>query len=254
MKTFHFLAGLPRSGSTVLSALLNQHPDVHASATSGLCELMVSTFQTWKNSDAEQSSTSVLQIKSVLKSMMDARYEHVDKPVIIDKSRSWAEIASLNALSDLLGRRPKIVVTVRNVEDCAASFVRVAKPNNVEDFLRNDTLIEHLKMSYKALSEGYAYDKECFLVVEYEKLIEEPQKQLRRVEDFLGLSPVEYDLHHLAETAPKERDEEVWRVPGLHDVKPELKKQHNQDSREVLEHSLYLHRHNHRRLQFYRQP
>jgi hypothetical protein len=30
MKTYHFLAGLPRSGNTLLSALLNQNPIIHS--------------------------------------------------------------------------------------------------------------------------------------------------------------------------------------------------------------------------------
>lgn len=236
VKTFHFLAGLPRSGSTVLAALLNQHPDVHASATSGMGDLMFNTFQAWKNSLAEQASTDVEQVKAVLRGIMDTRYSHVEKPVIIDKARNWAEATTLGVLKELLPYKPKIIATVRNVEDCAASFVRIAKPNDLDHFLRNDGLIEHLKQSYQVLNSGFNYDKSCFLFVEYEDLLEEPQKQMRRIEEFLGLSAFEYDLHHLDETAPKERDEEIWQVPGLHDVKPELKKQHNQDSRDVLEH------------------
>ena len=35
-KTLHFLSGIPRSGSTVLAAILNQNPETHVSTTSGL--------------------------------------------------------------------------------------------------------------------------------------------------------------------------------------------------------------------------
>ena len=34
MKTFHFLSGLPRSGSTLITSLLNQNPQIHASTNS----------------------------------------------------------------------------------------------------------------------------------------------------------------------------------------------------------------------------
>lgn len=236
MKTFHFLAGLPRSGSTVLAALLNQHPDLHASATSGLGELMFNTFQAWKKSSAEQASTEVDQVKSVLRGMMEARYSHIDKPVIIDKARNWAEATTVAVLKDLLPYKPKIIATVRNVEDCAASFVRIAKPDDLEDFLRNSELISHLKQSYQVLESGYRSDSSCFLFVEYEDLLEDPIKQLRRIEEFLELPPFDYNLSNLDKTAPKERDEEVWQLPGLHDIKPELKRQHNQNSQDVLEH------------------
>ena len=164
-KTFHFLSGLPRSGSTVLSALLNQHPDVHASPTSGMGEVMFNTFKAWQNSLSEQAAPEPEQIKSILRGIMQAKYAAIDKPVIIDKARNWAEVSSLKVLHDLLGRKPKIIATVRNVEDCAASFVRIAKPNDLEQFLRNSDLISHLKSSYQALCTGYTYDKDCFLIV-----------------------------------------------------------------------------------------
>jgi hypothetical protein len=199
-------------------------------------EVMFNTFKAWQGSSAEQAAPDENQIKAILRGIMQAKYAAIEKPVIIDKARNWAEVSSLKVLHDLLGRKPKIIATVRNVEDCAASFVRIAKPNDLEQFLRNSDLISHLKSSYQALCTGYIYDKDCFLIVEYEDLLEEPQKQLRRIEEFLGLSAFDYDLHHLDETAPKERDEEIWQVPGLHTVKPELKKQHDQDSRDVLEH------------------
>jgi hypothetical protein len=187
-KTFHFLAGLPRSGSTVLAALLNQHPSVHASGTSGMGELMFNTFQAWKNSSAEQAAPQPEQIKAVLRGIMDTKYSNVDKPVVIDKARNWAEASTVAVLKDLLPYKPKIIATVRNIDECAASFVRVAKPNNVEDFLRNDGLIGHLKESYTVLHSGFQYDKSCFLFVEYEDMMADARKQMARIHEFLELS------------------------------------------------------------------
>lgn len=236
MPQIHFLAGLPRSGSTVLSALLNQHPEVHASPTSGMGEVMFNTFKAWQGSMAEQAASDGEQIKRVLRGIMEAKYAHIQKPIVIDKARNWAEASSLAVLNDLLGRKPKIIATVRNVEDCAASFVRVARPNDLEDFLRNSDLIDHLKKSYQVLLSGYTADPDCFLFVEYEDLVADPRKQMDRIHKFLGLSDFDYDLNHLDEYAPKERDEEVWQVPGLHAVAPKLAKRHDDSSEDVLEH------------------
>ena len=41
MKTYHFLAGLPRSGSTVLASILNQNPEVYVTPTSPMLDLLV---------------------------------------------------------------------------------------------------------------------------------------------------------------------------------------------------------------------
>ena len=46
-KTLHFLSGLPRSGSTVLAAILNQNPEVQVSTTSGLVHALTGLAETW---------------------------------------------------------------------------------------------------------------------------------------------------------------------------------------------------------------
>ena len=40
MKTLYFLGGFPRSGSTLLGSLLNQHPDIYVSPTSPLGDVV----------------------------------------------------------------------------------------------------------------------------------------------------------------------------------------------------------------------
>jgi hypothetical protein len=236
MKKFYFLAGLPRSGSTVLSALLNQHPSVHCSGTSGMGELMFNTFQTWKNSSTEQATSNIEQIKTILRGIMNAKYDNVSKPIVIDKARNWADATTVAVLKELLPAPPKIIATVRNIDECAASFVRISKPNDLDDFLRNNELIAHLKSSYQVLHSGYNYDKSCFLFIEYDDLLSNPQKQLARIHEFLGLDDFDYDLDHLDEYAPQERDEEIWKIPNLHRVHPKLKRLHQDKPEDILQH------------------
>ena len=40
MKTYHLLAGLPRSGNTLLSAILNQNPDIYSSPLSPITGML----------------------------------------------------------------------------------------------------------------------------------------------------------------------------------------------------------------------
>ncbi|MBU6418016.1 MAG: sulfotransferase, partial [Xanthomonadaceae bacterium] len=39
-RTFHFISGLPRSGSTLLAAILRQNPRFHAGMTSPVADIM----------------------------------------------------------------------------------------------------------------------------------------------------------------------------------------------------------------------
>ena len=40
-KTYFFLAGLPRAGTTLLGAILEQNPDIYVGATSPVLELLL---------------------------------------------------------------------------------------------------------------------------------------------------------------------------------------------------------------------
>jgi hypothetical protein len=240
VKKIYFLSGLPRSGSTVLAAILSQHPDLHASSTSGLLDMLVGTLRAWAdslNTKAQKDQQAAEEeIQRVLKNICNTKYEEVDKPVILDKARGWADDTNMRTMAKVLGHKPKIIATVRKVEDCAASFVRIAKPKNLDKFLVEDELITHLKESYQTLEKGYSFAPECFLIVDYDDLMNDPQKELNRIHEFLELPPFEYNLNDIDGTNLQEKDEEVWLVPGLHDVQPKLGYQHKEDSKDVLKH------------------
>ena len=236
-KTLHFLSGVPRSGSTVLAAILNQNPMTHVSTTSALGAALDGLATAWHrdnllvNNDPDRS-----KLAHTMRGVIDAFYEEVPKPVIIDKARNWPIPVIMQAMGQVLGHKPKIIATVRSIPDCMASFVRVAKPENLDEFLTNGNLAAHLKQSYQTLQGGYAYDPECFLFVEYEDLLANPQAELERIHNFLDLPHFEYDLKNIDGSTVKEDDENLHGTAGLHDIKPVLEKQHSDNPRDILKH------------------
>ena len=236
-KTLHFLSGVPRSGSTVLAAILNQNPMTHVSTTSALGAALDGLATAWHrdnllvNNDPDRS-----KLAHTMRGVIDAFYEEVPKPVIIDKARNWPIPVIMQAMGQVLGHKPKIIATVRSIPDCMASFVRVAKPENLDEFLTNGNLAAHLKQSYQTLQGGYAYDPECFLFVEYEDLLANPQAELERIHNFLDLPHFEYDLKNIDGSSVKEDDENLHGTAGLHDIKPVLEKQHSESPRDILKH------------------
>ncbi len=243
MKNIYFLSGLPRSGSTVLAAILSQHPSIHATSTSNLLDTLVGTLRAWADSLTTRAQTDQQKeedkIRNILKNVCETQYADIDKPIILDKARGWADDTNIRTMSKVFGYKPKIIATVRNVEDCAASFVRVAKPNDLDHFLLKDDLIKHLKESYQTFEKGYSFAPECFLIIDYDDLMKDPQKELKRVHEFLELPDFEYNLEAIDGTNLQERDEEIWEVKGLHDIKPKLGYQHKEDSKDVLKHRYY---------------
>ena len=236
-KALHFLSGVPRSGSTVLAAILNQNPRTHVSTTSALGAALEGLTTAWHsdnlllNNDPERK-----KLAHTMRGVIDAFYDDTDKPVIIDKARNWPTPVIMQAMGQVLGHKPKIIATVRAIPDCMASFVRVAKPDNLDEFLTNGSLANHLKASYQTLQSGYAYDSECFLFIEYEDLLANPQAELERIHMFLDLPHFEYNFKNIDGATVKEDDENLHGFSGLHDIKPVLAKQHSEEPRDILKH------------------
>ena len=236
-KQLHFLSGVPRSGSTVLAAILNQNPMTHVSTTSGLVHALDGLANTWHSAGLlNQNDPTRTKLAQTMRGMIDAFYEDTDKPVVIDKSRGWPISQIMAAMTQVLNHKPKIIATVRSVPDCAASFVRIEKPENLDEFMASGQLMDHLRAAYISLQEGYNYAPENFLFVEYEDLISNPKAQLERVHSFLDLPEFEYDFNNIDGSTVAEDDEQLHGTKGMHDVKPVLEAQHKQDPKDLLKH------------------
>jgi hypothetical protein len=234
-KQLAFLSGIPRSGSTVLAAILNQNPMTHVSTTSGLLHALDGLANTWhsaallNDNDPEKN-----KLAQTMRGTIDAFYENETAPIIIDKSRGWPAAQIMSAMSQVLGKPPKIIATVRSVPDCAASFLRIAKPENLDEFMHSGQLMNHLKAAYILLQSGYSSAPENFLFVEYEDLLADPKAQLARIHTFLELPDFSYDFDNIDGSTVAEEDEQLHGYAGLHDVKPKLEAQHKQDPKDLL--------------------
>jgi tetratricopeptide (TPR) repeat protein len=239
-KTLHFLSGVPRSGSTVLAAILNQNPNTHVSTTSGLVMTLDELAKLWHKEDIlHTNDPNKTKLIRVMNGIINAFYKDINKPIIIDKSRSWPHPIIASSMSLVLNRPIKIIATVRAIPDCAASFLRIVKPDNVNFFLEQNDLIKHLKGSYVALQEGFKANPDSFIFVDYDDLLDKPEVELEKIHDFLELPYFKYDLKNIDGSSVKEDDEKIIGIAGVHDIKPELKKQHNENIKKVLKHHYY---------------
>ena len=236
-KQLHFLSGIPRSGSTVLAAILNQNPATHVSTTSGLVHALDGLANTWHSAGLlNQNDPDRTKLAQTMRGAIDAFYEDTDKPIIIDKGRGWPIPIIISAMTQVLGHKPKIIATVRSIPDCMASFVRVAKPENLDEFMYTGQLSEHLRAAYISLQSGYEYDPDCFCIVEYEELLKDPKAQIDRIHAFLELPDFNYDFDHIDGSTVAEDDENLHGYDGMHDIKPKLERLHSDDPRDILQH------------------
>lgn len=255
MKQFHFLCGLPRSGSTVLTSILNQNPAVYASPNSALVELLVNVRNHLRVTEQARAFMQPEQEHDVLRGIMLGMYHFTEKPVVIDKSRAWPHPENVALLNEVLPYQPKFIAVVRDLPSIMASFIQLIR-NSTESSYIDKALFEAgrpllhsercdwlfsaggtIYESWHSLKMAFAagYQKQ-FHLIEYDDLVTDPSHTLKKLYAFLELKPYEHDLKHIINPVPE--DDSVYSIPGMHSVRPKLEKT-SLPAQEVLGVELY---------------
>tara|TARA_B100000287_G_scaffold192091_1_gene181254 strand:- start:224 stop:547 length:324 start_codon:yes stop_codon:yes gene_type:complete len=88
-KTFYFMAGLPRAGSTLLSTLLNQNPRFYSGPSSPVLGAMYSVHENFLENELYTGYPKPDQVNEIVGSVIRHWYSDVEEEVIIDKNRAW---------------------------------------------------------------------------------------------------------------------------------------------------------------------
>jgi sulfotransferase len=234
-KTIHFIAGLPRSGSTLLTNILKQNPEVHGESVSSLSSIFGSINGSWSNIESNQEYNNPEAKVGVLKSVLQGYYSHIDKPFVIDKDRGW--IPLLPQVEAVLDRKVKIVVCVRNPAEILTSFEKLRKENPLF-FTKTDS---HLREGSNIASRAYFYAGpegamglshrnikdaitmgylDRFLFIDYNRFCNSPKSQTKRIYEFLELPKHEHDFEKIVQT--EVYNDWAHGLPNLHKIKPSL--------------------------------
>jgi sulfotransferase len=244
MKNFHFLSGLPRSGSTLLSSILNQNPDIYSGPNSPMCGMMFNLEQSILASEQYRAYAKPEVMPSTIMGVLHNYYLDRTESIILDKSREWAIQEHFNVLLRNMNEDPKVVLTVRNITDILASFIYMIYQNPQSlsfidqeiqarqefNFYRpiDDIRCDHL-MRPKGLIDNALYgiafsgleeNKEYFHIIEYEDLVNNTKKTIDGVYEFLGLESYNHDFTNIINVVPE--DDRVYGLRGLHHVRSEI--------------------------------
>lgn len=244
-KTIYFVAGLPRSGSTLLTNLLAQNPRIHATPTSGIIAMLVAVRNGWDQNEAFRAmdrGQSEATKARVLRAMLQAYFADVDAPICIDKNRYWCEFLEMAAA--LVGGRDKVkvLVTVRDLRDVIASFERLYRKTAALGQLPQEQALE---LKFKtALGRvevfiddgqpvGRAYNAirdavtrgwlDCMHFVEYDELTGNPKSTLNGVYKFLGEEAWQHDFNNVQQVTIE--DDFVYGFKDLHTIRPVVEPQ-----------------------------
>lgn len=250
MRGMFFIGGLPRSGSTLLSALLNQNPLIHAEPSSGLLDLLGHVEAELVQSEQARAFPNPQRVFDVCRQIPKSFYASVDKPYVVDKNRTWTAGTAYRIASQYIEPAPKIVCCVRPVLEILASYIDLCHRNGSGGFMdaminenqfggpldddRCEVLmmpggrVRHNLICLKAiLTSPVAHNA---LLIEYDDLVSDTQATMDRIYEFWGL-PAFQHFPQVEEVFPV--DDSVYGLRGLHDIRPEISKRAI-DPKEVL--------------------
>ena len=226
----HFISGLPRAGSTLLSALLRQNPRFHAGMTSPVGSLFTALLREMSQGNETAVFIDNTQREAVLRAIFDGYY-HAIHPIkmVFDTNRLWtSKLPTVTALFP----QAKIICCVRHVPWILDSLERLIRLNKYElskifSFEPGGTVYSRVEglgsgtgmvgFAWNALREAfYGEESDRILLVTYETLTATPQRALDAIYDFIGEPRFTHDPDNVTYDAT-EFDARLG-TPGLHAV------------------------------------
>ncbi len=227
----HFIAGLPRSGSTLLAAILRQNPRFHAGMTSPVGGLYMALEAALSRRNEAAVFIEEAQRRAVLRGLFANYYEAVEsEKLVFDTNRVWC--AKLPALSQLFPQA-RVICCVRSVSWIMDSIERLVRRNAFElsgmfGFDPGGTVYSRVNrlaagdgvvgFALDALKEAfYGEHAEKLVLIEYRALARAPEPTLRLLYDMLGEPYFPHDFDNVEFSA--DAFDLALGTRGLHEVR-----------------------------------
>jgi sulfotransferase len=227
----HFISGLPRSGSTLLSAILRQNPRFHAMMTSPVGHIYLAMLGAVSRKNEAAVFITEGQKRELLRGVFQNYYYEIGaNRVVFDTNRMWS--TKLPALAEHFPHS-KVICTVRSVSWIMDSIERLVRRNafdlsGIFGFDAGGTVYTRVnRLAANDGMVGYALDalREAFfgeqasriIIISYQALARQPKETMAYLYDFIGEEGFGHDFDNV-EYHAAEFDLPIG-SPGLHTIR-----------------------------------
>lgn len=232
-KTYHFISGLPRSGTTLLSAILKQNPRFTAGISDPLLMYADSVIRDTNTAVGMEAAVPIEKRREIIQGLFDSFYSQSSE-VCFNTNRGWAANTAL--LADLFPNF-KMIVCLREIPWILDSFEQLnsKNPYTVKPLYHHQQLGTvydrcHMLMGNMSNFAGFvsvplanvkqsmfSNEKDHICYVEYDALVQYPQAVMQRIYEFLGEPYFDHDFENV-EDSYDEFDDQA-KIKDLHTVK-----------------------------------
>lgn len=234
----HFIGGLPRSGSTLLSAILSQNPTLTAGIRSPVYDIFSSAINTMGNNTTLSVFFDDKKRIAILRGIFNGYYDDVESNhIILDTNRGWQSCTP--AITSIFPNC-KFIFMVRDIVDVYSSFERLFRRNPFSAaFSTPDLQARSRQTVYDRIQQlsapdgavGFAYrglSEACFsqyanrvLLVEYGAFVANPRSAIKQIYKHLDIPYFPHDFNNLAFSGGDEFDKRIGLI-GMHKVLPKV--------------------------------
>ena len=230
-RPFHFISGLPRSGSTLTGAILRQNPRFSAGMSSPVAHLFDGIIAQVSAGSELSRMVDDAQRARILKGLFDSYYADNPAQVIFDTNRAWT-----SKMAELMRLFPqaKVICCVRNVAWVMDSLERQFRGRTFENtglfnspaeratvYTRTEAMAGPNRLvgfAYQALREAcWSEFADRLVIIDYDILVARPAEVIGLLYDFLGEPRFEHDFEAVAYDAV-DFDAQLG-LDGLHRVR-----------------------------------
>ena len=223
---------------TLLLNILGQNPRFRVGSTSGIMDVMFGVRNQWDKLIEFKASPNPAAKRRVLRGILEAYYADSEHPVVFDKCRGWLSTGMTEMAEEVLGRKARILVPVRDMREILASFEKLHRRNAMtqsgqeaqnyfafqtvagrcEVWMRPDQPVGlALSRVGDALRRGFR-DRMHF--VHFSQLTRCPAETLQGIYEFLGEEPFPHDFQNVQQLT--QEDDAAHGLPGLHAIRPRV--------------------------------
>jgi len=236
-KQFIAMAGLPRAGSTLLSSILSQNPEIHAEGNSGLCHIMSKMRIVCEKEVQEQSQANgkTNLVTDMLSGIPHLYYRDIPESIVIDKCRGWT-FSDLYPLLFYIDKKVKVIILERSITEVVLSFAHLFKENNLSTDEINTRLINMISPNTQPIMtsiNGIIWAKNNnsennFLFISYNDLVNNTELTIQKIYSFCEWKYFSHNFDEI-KTKYKENDE-AYNLNGMHDVRSKIGKRNLNDN------------------------
>lgn len=232
-KKYNFISGLPRSGSTLLSTILNQNPRFTAGISDPLHDFIKSKITAVNTNVGMSDVVPEDRLYDLIRADFDAFYKD-DNEICFNTGRAWTADTSL--LKKLYPDF-KMIVMMRSIPWILDSFERLHRKNPTSikplyDHVDWPSVYErtHLLMGNIPNHAGrvkgpldclkqavFSEENSHIIFIDYNALASYPEEVMKHIYDFLDEPYFEHDFSN-TEASYSNYDESA-KIDGLHDVR-----------------------------------